>query len=576
MNCWEILGIEPTEEHKAIKRAYARLIKQYNPVDYPDKFQDINAAYQQALNWQFHSQEEATPEQISDTPHSDAKITENNANQSPEPALESDPGKEESDELYQMAQSFMEALEHILETPNLRKDKKHWDTLLSQENLRSLELRRLISFSVFGSLSHYYLNQQEQVHGAYIPKEVLPGIAHVFDWSSSELELAKHFTPDEIDAVFIHAFGEKAVYVNNTSFQWFRLFKNLALYAFWVILLFGLMYFFTSDQKENTETIETVEKIRKEPYWDTDLEVCNEIDKPDTDPSFHQCLDLAISGRVYAQMRVAWLYFESEEEDHMQESYKWMMEAGEYLKEPLLLSKIILFRYGSTDDDKQSGYKGIVKLSNRGYSGADAYLATLYSLELNLAERMANPIWLIEKAYKRGDGFVSPMDMIKIYSNGIGTSINKGKATNIMKEYAEGNFPISANNVAWFIATTANMDLESPDYAVQLAENVTSDDRFKDSYVYVDTLAAAYAAAGKFDKAVSEQERAIRILEASGSEDQKRELDSFYERLEGFRHEKLPIYDDIKVDETAFFENMKNGLERTLLNVLRYATNEPN
>ena len=29
MNAWEILGIEPTKDKKEIKKAYARLLKQY-------------------------------------------------------------------------------------------------------------------------------------------------------------------------------------------------------------------------------------------------------------------------------------------------------------------------------------------------------------------------------------------------------------------------------------------------------------------------------------------------------------------------------------------------------------------
>ena len=31
MNAWEILGIEPTSDKKTIKRAYAKLLKQYHP-----------------------------------------------------------------------------------------------------------------------------------------------------------------------------------------------------------------------------------------------------------------------------------------------------------------------------------------------------------------------------------------------------------------------------------------------------------------------------------------------------------------------------------------------------------------
>lgn len=41
MNAWEILGIEPTSDKKTIKRAYAKLLKQYHPEENPEKFKQI-------------------------------------------------------------------------------------------------------------------------------------------------------------------------------------------------------------------------------------------------------------------------------------------------------------------------------------------------------------------------------------------------------------------------------------------------------------------------------------------------------------------------------------------------------
>lgn len=49
MTVWEILNIEPTQDKKAIRKAYAILSKQYHPEENPEKFQEIYQAYQQAL-----------------------------------------------------------------------------------------------------------------------------------------------------------------------------------------------------------------------------------------------------------------------------------------------------------------------------------------------------------------------------------------------------------------------------------------------------------------------------------------------------------------------------------------------
>lgn len=50
MNAWEILGIEPTSDKKTIKRAYAKLLKQYHPEENPEEFKQIQAAYQHCLH----------------------------------------------------------------------------------------------------------------------------------------------------------------------------------------------------------------------------------------------------------------------------------------------------------------------------------------------------------------------------------------------------------------------------------------------------------------------------------------------------------------------------------------------
>ncbi|MCM1124911.1 MAG: DnaJ domain-containing protein [Lachnospiraceae bacterium] len=51
MNAFKILGIEPTQDTKAIKKAYAALVKKYHPEEDIQKWQEIHKAYQSALSW---------------------------------------------------------------------------------------------------------------------------------------------------------------------------------------------------------------------------------------------------------------------------------------------------------------------------------------------------------------------------------------------------------------------------------------------------------------------------------------------------------------------------------------------
>ena len=48
MNSWDILGLAPTKDLGAIRRAYAATAAQYNPEDHPEEFLAVRQAYEQA------------------------------------------------------------------------------------------------------------------------------------------------------------------------------------------------------------------------------------------------------------------------------------------------------------------------------------------------------------------------------------------------------------------------------------------------------------------------------------------------------------------------------------------------
>lgn len=49
MNIWRVLGLEPTRDLAAIRRAYAAAAKKYHPEEQPEEFQRVRKAYEQAL-----------------------------------------------------------------------------------------------------------------------------------------------------------------------------------------------------------------------------------------------------------------------------------------------------------------------------------------------------------------------------------------------------------------------------------------------------------------------------------------------------------------------------------------------
>lgn len=95
---------------------------------------------------------------------------------------------------------------------------------------------------------------------------------------------------------------------------------------------------------------------------------------------------------------------------------------------------------------------------------------------------------------------------------------------------AEHNDPQALNDYAWLLATSAFEQMRNGAQATTLAMQAVSRDG--KSAAYLDTLAAAYAEAGKFDRAVTTQEQALALVPA----DQPELAAELRQRLEQFQH----------------------------------------
>jgi len=91
--------------------------------------------------------------------------------------------------------------------------------------------------------------------------------------------------------------------------------------------------------------------------------------------------------------------------------------------------------------------------------------------------------------------------------------------------------PNSYNNLAWIRATHPDPRFRNGLEAVELAEKACKLVKVKDLYL-LDTLAAAYAEAGRFPEAVETQEEAICLAASAGPEVRVQVLER---RLLGYR-----------------------------------------
>ena len=94
---------------------------------------------------------------------------------------------------------------------------------------------------------------------------------------------------------------------------------------------------------------------------------------------------------------------------------------------------------------------------------------------------------------------------------------------------------MAVNNLAWVLATHENPQARNPAEAVELAERACKITHYERPET-LDTLAAAYAAAGRFDEAVKIAEKAVEL--AVLSEDTITRPDDIRRRLRLYRERK--------------------------------------
>lgn len=92
--------------------------------------------------------------------------------------------------------------------------------------------------------------------------------------------------------------------------------------------------------------------------------------------------------------------------------------------------------------------------------------------------------------------------------------------------------PSLVNEVAWRLAVTHLPKLRDERYALEIMERIMDEsEEASRNPAYLDTLAAAYAANGNFERAVAVQEQAVEVARASSDND----LPILLEHLEAFR-----------------------------------------
>ena len=333
--------------------------------------------------------------------------------------------------------------------------------------------------------------------------------------------------------------------------------------SFWLVLVAAIIFAFVRSHQASEARQQELSSI----IWDDQLLSCNNIQSAEPTEDFTTCEAMAKNGWIDAALRVAWAYSRDGEYQSWQSDYEWLVWLRDHDEYAKLLSYIVLFEIGESEELKLDGERGITNMAIENQPAASTYLATMYYLGLNSLERRSNITWLLERAYAQSKYWLMPNDIAAIYGNGYLGEANPEKAKVLLLEASTEDFPFNANNIAWLFATTDNPDLADFSQALELSQQVVAEPAYATNYVYVDTLAAAYAANGQFENAVETQKTALELLLESheNADSEHPELDNFKTRLSLFQNQQRYVEPGIQKDGVGFFEGLKDDIEQTLI-----------
>jgi serine/threonine protein kinase/TPR repeat protein len=137
-------------------------------------------------------------------------------------------------------------------------------------------------------------------------------------------------------------------------------------------------------------------------------------------------------------------------------------------------------------------------------------LGWIYEEGIDVKKDMTEAIKWYRNAADQGSPYAQSR-LAWIFSNGSGVAKDMTEAMKWRRRAAEGGDASALNEVARLLATSSDPNLRDGTNAVIFAEKSVAITR-RTNDTYLDTLAAAYAEAGDFAKAVSVQEEAIGLL----------------------------------------------------------------
>lgn len=193
MNWWEILGISYDSDLKTIKKAYAKLLKIYNPEEDPEGYQRLREAYDQAIKDVKNNNKQQNlninlVENIREEWDVNEKVIEKqyqNINNNYE---------EQNNNNYtnQKIEEFLDKLNKIYNDNSLKKNTNVWEELLNMDVVWNVYSAPIIEDYMF----EFLVNRKD------LPLNIWYILDHYFNWTKKERNLYEKYDRETLEEVF--------------------------------------------------------------------------------------------------------------------------------------------------------------------------------------------------------------------------------------------------------------------------------------------------------------------------------------------------------------------------------------
>ncbi|WP_223788055.1 J domain-containing protein [Marinicella meishanensis] len=184
---WDVLGLAPTDDRKAIKKAYARLLRQHRPDSDPEGFKRVNEAYQAALiliTQNNGQQVELDSETISNDHQEFQTKKSNDATNSL--------GAESKFQVdcHSVAEDLFTKTDELIKTKlKIRNDLQNWQFLHGFHDILELSFKEQVSKEMFKKVAELNHNELKTNGVLLIDRDVLILMNQIFDWDRNWQEL---------------------------------------------------------------------------------------------------------------------------------------------------------------------------------------------------------------------------------------------------------------------------------------------------------------------------------------------------------------------------------------------------